>query len=114
MGIDPGEPFVLGEVQVSLYAFNCGRISAGKLAADNELTLITLAITKAGEAEKCFFEVITQNYSTSSTVVSPKAGRAQVASRFRICNLQANEFLPAFEATRNRFAGFWGCDCFAY
>jgi hypothetical protein len=61
IGIEPGEPFVLGDVQVSLYAFNCGRISAGKLAADNELTLITLATTKAHLEENFFFEVIMQN-----------------------------------------------------
>lgn len=61
MGIEPGEPFVLGDVQVSLYAFNCGRISGGKLAADNELTLIMLAMTKARQAGEKFFEVIMEN-----------------------------------------------------
>jgi hypothetical protein len=61
MGIEPGEPFVLGEVQISLYAFNCDRISAGKLAADEEAATITLAMTIAQLAENCIFEVITQN-----------------------------------------------------
>ena len=54
-GIEPGEPLVLGDVQTSLQALSCGRMSVGRLVARSEVTLTKLATINAAKlAENCF------------------------------------------------------------
>jgi hypothetical protein len=46
---------VLGDVQTSLQALSCGRMSVGRLVARSEVTLTKLATINAAKlAENCF------------------------------------------------------------